>query len=479
MGVPIWGDFEWASVFGMDDADALTTGKLRLYVDGLQVWGSGYEGADWVWRELLAGLSQSWDRLLFEGWIEGPSRGGGRPGAREALVRHALARVAHGDADQEWLEALDERAFEWEQAHELSRFLPGIALPEVFIFATTEGVEFATVHASVVVSLADADAALSALGDQIARRLDGSGDALALDLARSWNDRRGPATDSLASARVGIPQDTLRYARGAMSEAEAWGDMGGTMGWTPYLAVAQACRQLGRHTMAVAMASVAGLPDDTEWLGATASLEEVVRLTGAWMPAAAEPLVARELRGLAGVGPAGAVPLLHVAASLGIVVAEVSLDEVGFPGLAVHSPGRAPLLLLNARGFGASDEAARRFAFAVGMCSLLDAQGDGTVTAFVLEAGEPDRSRHRIALELLLPQASLEEAVLEDPTAGTLDRICARFGVDFAIVALQVRAGRVLGALAPSDQVAVAATATEPVARPSRRRVKATYLSVA
>ncbi|WP_292230190.1 hypothetical protein [Brevundimonas sp.] len=227
----ITAQFDWTHEQS-DDANEATLGRLRLFVDDRQAWGMSV-GVDWIWRDLLVGLAENWERLLYEDWI-------GTPGDApietriEAFEQGLSDRARTGEIDEDGLVEMQEARFVWEEAHDLARYLPGLTVPSLRIWSTPQGVMIQAPHGEAAFDRAAVDAALSRLGDEISGRLVAQGFP-ADEAVVEWNARRPRASDALASSATGFSASILAHARGALPEVIAWGDDDGLMAETSWL----------------------------------------------------------------------------------------------------------------------------------------------------------------------------------------------------------------------------------------------------
>jgi hypothetical protein len=430
------------------DADDATVGQLRLWVGGRLIWGRPSVGVDWIWRDLLQGLTLNWAKLLFEDWLE-PSVVGSLREAREAMAV-SLGLKAH-ELDEQELTECEQSAYDWAEAHELSRYLPGVMVPEVFVRGTPAGVEFSTDQRSLIVPRALAMEALGQLGDAIASRLVDAGfgdDPLVAD----WRARIVLPTDEFAAGSSGCLPSVLCYARGETSEGDAWGDEAGVMDETPYVAVARACRAVGRHSLREAFSILRSAPPPGEaWEEVSAHAAGAARLPESDVSSIVR-MVADRLRGDAGLRRSDPFSPGKVALAAGIDVREVSWEERGFAGLCIFAPAKAPLVIVNANAFPSAIEARRRYAISWALSHLILLPGTGAPDVRVLPLTPGSGLEERLAGELLLPLEALEDFVASDASKGAIERLCRAFGAEIEVAALQLDRSQAKSLLKPADR---------------------------
>lgn len=305
-------EFVWSQV-NCVDADEAATGKLRLFVGGQLIWGIGDCGVHWHWVDLLEGLSEDWPTLLYEGWLEGlQPRDGSAFNALERYQSGVEMQASVGDISNDDAIALQDDAYAWEQAHFLSRFMPGLGVPDVAIWGDKGTVYLETAQFKGGVPRTRAAAALSELGDAIARRLEAQGFEQH-PAVEAWRGRHVPATDRFAANATGEDELRLRFAWGTLQEAEVWGGSDGQMADTVWAAAAQACRGADREVLRDLFQSLANLPPASgAWLDCLDVAGRARQAVGAY-----GPILAREARGMAGLGAAEPLAIDALARGLG------------------------------------------------------------------------------------------------------------------------------------------------------------------
>lgn len=448
----ITAQFDWTHEQS-DDANEATLGRLRLFVDDRQAWGMSV-GVDWIWRDLLVGLAENWERLLYEDWI-------GTPGDAaietriEAFEQGLSDRARTGEIDEDGLVEMQEARFAWEEAHDLARYLPGLTVPSLRIWSTPRGVMIQAPHGEAAFDRAAVDAALSRLGDEISGRLVAQGFP-ADEAVAEWNARRPKASDVLASSATGFSASILAHARGALPEAIAWGDDDGLMAETSWLALASACHDYGSGPLARMLAVVeAPPPPSSRWDGFLKALIEGVASNQEAGEAAVDDFVVGLARGLAGLARADLLQPTVMAYRLGIELVEVDLEDPALAGLAVHGTDHAPVIALNARACGPGNEADRRLAFASALSWLAGAALTERPVALAMGSRELAASAAKRARRLLLPIAALEDFVAADPSSGLVDRLASHFIVPPQAVAKLLLESVIWNALSASEKILV------------------------
>lgn len=441
--------FDWAHD-GCVDRDEATLGRLRLFVNERLVWGRAI-GIDWVWRDLLLHLAENWGQLLYEGWL------GQLDGRRVDLAlrdfQHGLDLALRvGERDEE--DALDEeaRAFEWEQVHNLARYLPGLKVPDIHIWATTGGVMIETPHQQVAFPRTQVEAGLSRIGEEIAQRLVQQGFPEDAAVA-AWNARHPFASDNLAASATGFSAASLAAARGSVSEFEAWGDLSGRMAGTIWLEAASVCYEFGSGALKGLFSSLGGrTPPSDRWESFSSPIQLDWAAQTAEGKAFFDQAIVTLARGLAGLSPTDPLRVLEMAYRLGIELRDADLDVPDLAAVALFGTDLAPLVAINTRCFGLDREPLRRLTFTSVVSWLADAVRDGRPAALALRADFLAQTATRRAQQLLLPVEALEEFVAADPSVGVIGRIESTFGAPPRIIANLLSQSAVRSAVSVADR---------------------------
>lgn len=158
----------WAAPPDTDaDGVALAWGHGILRVDGEPAWSMDGESLEWSWIELLEFLADKWPYLVTEQAYPANLA----PEEPRNLRRELKKALESGYTEVEG-DVLDEEVFRFEERHDFSRALRGIAVPSVFVLREGNEVWVTTDEQATRFPLAEVVRDLEALGNFIAQRIE-------------------------------------------------------------------------------------------------------------------------------------------------------------------------------------------------------------------------------------------------------------------------------------------------------------------
>lgn len=435
---PFRAEFAWSHASCID-ADEATTGELRLFIGKRLAWGLGLHGVRWHWVDLLEGLAANWGELLYGGWLgQGPPPGGSALDGLEQLEEALGFDEDVGDLEAETALELHDLAHEWAEAHLLSRYMPGLHVPDIAVWSEGGDVKVeiaANVESYPRAVLAEA---LTTVGDAIASRLRCQGFATH-DAVVAWEARRAAPCDAFAASVTGETPARLFAARGCLSEAQAWGDAEGAMGTTACLAAAAAARGAGQEVLGAAVRAAAKLgPASEGWLECLEAARQAEQAAG-WAAGALDLELASGVRGILELSPSQPLQLEGLARVLGLATQSHQWGPEGPVAIALGSPSMSPRLLLNSDVAGPARVVERRWIAVAATVGALRAGAAHQPWAARFGLPGPGEGDNRLALELLVPGEGLIDFILGlEHEDGALKAACRHFGVPLWAIARQL-----------------------------------------
>jgi hypothetical protein len=157
--------------------------------------------------------------------------------------------------------------------------------------------------------------------------------------------------------------------------------------------------------------------------------------------------VAQEIRGHAGFASTSPIGISVFCTRLGIRMHDWELGSDAPGAIAVHSPDRTPLIVVNRDVLKPSRELQRRWAVVAAISGLLQSATAGKPWAGL---PTPEPSAHmedRLALEIGIPGAGLDDLMLGTLRTKGVRAASRYYGMPLSAVALQLKKGRAWGRL--------------------------------
>jgi len=420
-----------------------TRGTLELRIAGRTVWAErGWprvRGFTWTWIDLVEFLADAWPFLL---WEEVP------PGQ----LRLSSPRWLRADAERRWnavpgeVRSKEEHEFfEFEERHDLARGLQGAVVPSVFLLRQGQKMWVSGPNSEARCPVREVLDTLTAFGDAVLERLDGTADERARIIRERWRTRDQVPADSALAIATSLPSDRLRVLSGNSDLTSFWEIP--QEGFEPSEVMAAArmlCNQPSEVIGAV-LEEVRGIPrgDSAAVDAASDALVERLRVptsARAWEEGYSTARVVRE--GLLRVGDHERVDPEEVLRSWGVEVRGIELATDQVDAIACWGPRHGPAVVVNSKGKHSSSRRGARASLAHEMCHFLLDRNDALPLSEVMGGRTPERPEQRanaFAAELLIPRevAGREMATASLEPQETLERLCGRFGASEEVVAWQ------------------------------------------
>ena len=210
-------DFTWQDD-GSNSYLSRTYGRLTVWVDDKPIWfgRDTSEGVLWNWDVFLENLAFRWIQLTEEETYPGDIA----PALPSQLRPHSELAWQGQDLTEEELAADEGAVFAFESAHDLSRWIDGIALPPLFILREGASVWIDSTEPqqwpprAIRFSVAEITATLEAVGTALIDRLQQASDDRADWLRRIWSERSNISADERLAIKLGLAKSrVLELAR--------------------------------------------------------------------------------------------------------------------------------------------------------------------------------------------------------------------------------------------------------------------------
>lgn len=444
---------EWDTPEPEGTAFSATAGKAAVSLGDACIWGkkirSKVEGIHWTWVDLLAFLSENWVALTTE---ETP------PAFPAVKSPHLLRREAERKWDQlRRLDQLDEerfldeeeQLFYFEERHDLSRAVPGKAVPNLFIVRSGTGFVVSsgsgpTEHHE----FSEIVDHLEQVGEAIAARLEGLSDPIAAARCDEWR-RRWPELDmSLVSLSTGASESYLLEISEGKEAVEFWGEGRKNFQDNVFMALARmgARAQLStRSVKAVLPIASANRPQVSDHL-AELNFKALNFIQSECLnapPAEQGRALAHWFRSERSKTKRKKVDPEKFITEIGAEIKEVVLPESDVDALSCWRPGQQPVVLINISSTRNQRISGKRAALAHELCHIIIDYNKKVPFVEVIKGNYSDQIEQRargFAAELLMPRQELKRQYdTEESIANFVDRMSGSFDVSPEIVAWQIR----------------------------------------
>jgi len=170
--------------------NSLAWGRLVVRLRGEPLWhGSGQDGLEWTWIELLEHLGRSWRFIRYEQRFPG----GLAPTDPRRLGDAQWLRARFGDDG-----VPDEELYVFQRRHDLASGVEGAFLPSLWLVRQGAQMWVSSEKAALVVRAEDVLETLTELGDAIAAKVDGADHPRAQAAVSAWAAREPSALVRLA-----------------------------------------------------------------------------------------------------------------------------------------------------------------------------------------------------------------------------------------------------------------------------------------
>lgn len=203
---PILFRLDWCD--DVDGQAAVTVARVRLLVAGRAIWPSDNEpdvALEVFADDLLSHLTRFWKPLMLRQTYPLPLKHlPERPSWLRAFAQRQWADLPEDEVEQE-----DERVTAFEKAHDLSRAFGGFYdLPHLFFMRDRNNMLVETPWGLDAVPFLSARAALEAVGEQIAERLNRDDPDRWQRIVEAWRAREGGKPESLLAWATSLSQDS-------------------------------------------------------------------------------------------------------------------------------------------------------------------------------------------------------------------------------------------------------------------------------
>ncbi len=392
-------------------ASEATRGRLTAWLNGVPVWASqrGLEtkGVQWTWIELLEHLAAYWPRISRETLPHEYS--GLQLGTIEIELAGKLDDGTIPDSDD-----IEQKAWEFVEAHDLARGQPGIALTPLRIVRMGNDAVVATAGSDIVMPWKEVESVLVNLSEAILERLKiVLKDERAAFIRRSWRDRLDIAVEEWAEICSGVPFEELRNIETAAGRQIIPDTLGAGEESHLLAAARMAFGTIWGDDWRTLMDSVVRARDDEVQVSRKLKIligEAREKLAGEEDLRSYEQgyAVAEEIRPALPDGTAdGPLDMENVFAALGIAVKHLNFRGSAIDAVLVWSRNHNAVVFINKNGQHAQESNGLNATLAHELCHILIDHGNALPLVEVTGGNSPPRVESRakaFAAEILFPR---------------------------------------------------------------------------
>ena len=434
-------EISWSEQNAAGDAGQATWGRLAVKVGEHLLWGTVHEGNqlgfEWSWIELLEGLAQNWPWLEWEqGWPPGINPGD--PGSYGEEARSTLSRCP------ERLRLDMENAFfEFQESHDLSRFLDGVGLPRLWVVREGRSCWFGTEQYFVRIPADALFERLQEVGDLIAHRIVNLEDDRAQEALRDWTERKMIHPQEFLGIATRLKDEELE--RLSLEDAfSAFEFVKDTFEVNELMAVARmgspmvpldVLEHILQEVRAFDVVSTPVLD------ALTTEAQHAYNVWRADRPYTEGYRLGRWLRSRLGLTNEKKTDPATILDTWGVIVRDIDLDDPVIEAVACWGPSHGPAILVNRSGKHSRSNRGRRATLAHEICHLLVDRQDALPVSEVMGGLAPrhaERRANAFQAEFLVPQEVVGLAFSQtDNPVRVLGRLANRYQASHEIIAWQ------------------------------------------
>ncbi|MBP2292462.1 ImmA/IrrE family metallo-endopeptidase [Azospirillum rugosum] len=453
----------WDNEAPAGTAFTATAGEAVLRVGTHVVWGRTDDlGVHWHWIDLLAFLSENWLALTLEQHYPLPVKPF-LPHLLRATAdrRWEMERRAGAILEERYLDE-EEKVFWFENRHNIARAVEGLVVPDVFVMRQNHLIVVSGKDFSEYFDYNLFVQMLTGIGNQIADRLRGIDDPIAVERVREWDARLPEFSEAAARLYTGASGEFLRKVAANDNLSSFYNGEYRKVRETPILAAARMAwnASMSPESARTVLTTLRRQPKvsspDLERLRAAKPVTprdrkpaQAGRELAEWLHKQLFPSGLSEAS-LKAIDPAAILMRWDVP------VIQLDFADDGIDAVSCWGEELGPVVLLNAESSRNRRESGKRATLAHEICHLIFDYHNGLPFADVVGGVDDDDVEKRaraFAAEFLLPSNFLANRFSRDMELGRwVESIALAFNVSNEIVVWQLKRSKIEGRLSDSDK---------------------------